>query len=57
MASDKNKNKITYMLSMPEDIWYKFKSKITKDKTINGVILDLIKEFLRKNGENIDDYG
>ena len=41
-----------YIISVPIKIWKDFKSNITKDKTINDVILELIKNYIevKENG-------
>jgi Txe/YoeB family toxin of Txe-Axe toxin-antitoxin module len=39
------KNKTTFLLEIDTEIWEKFKSKVTKNKTLNEAIVDLIKNF------------
>ncbi|MEM5854206.1 MAG: hypothetical protein QW228_07615 [Candidatus Aenigmatarchaeota archaeon] len=39
----------SYTITYPDDLWEKFKTKITKDKTINEAIVELIKKFVEEN--------
>ena len=39
---------VFYKLEVKRELWEKFKETITKNQTINNVLLDLIKERIEK---------
>lgn len=38
-----------YTIKVDNDLWKKFKKTITKDRTINNVIVELIKRRINEN--------
>ena len=39
-----------YMLTVEDELWKRFKQTITKDKTINQAIVELIKQRVEERG-------
>lgn len=39
----------SYTIIYPDELWEKFKAKITKNKTLNEVIIELIEKFVEEN--------
>lgn len=44
----KKKGVVTFLLKCPEDLWNQFKATITLDRTINDVLVEMIKERVEK---------
>lgn len=42
-------NEQLFLLKINKELWEKFKSKVTKDITLNEKIVELIKKFVEEN--------
>lgn len=51
-----SKQTITYPIIIEEELWNQFKGIVTKNKTLNDAIIDLIKKEIVKN-ENLANNG
>jgi len=40
---------VKYTITVEDELWEKFKKTITKDKTINEVIVELIRQRVKKH--------
>jgi len=42
-----NEEKVKFLLEVDKELWEKFKSKVTRDKTLNEAIVSLIENFVK----------
>jgi len=42
-----------YLIKVDDELWNRFKQNVTKDRTINEVIVDLIVQYVEEREESI----
>jgi len=43
-----------YLIKVDDDLWDRFKQNVTKDRTINEVIVDLISQYIEEKEESTE---
>lgn len=43
-----NEKELNFLLKIDKELWEKFKSKVTRDITLNDMIVELIKKFVEE---------